>query len=64
MEETREEYKTYPKLVVPEFANNLYWKSWGNNDEVISESPWMTDDILNGKYFDKVYKRINKKNKL
>ena len=55
----REKYKTYPKLVVPEFAKITYiGKAGVDNDEVISEAPYkgMTDDIRNGKYFDKDYK--------
>ena len=64
MEESREKYKTYPKFVVPEFAKITYIGKAGlNNDEVISEAPYkgLTDDIRNGKYYDKDYKRINKK---
>ena len=64
MEESREKYKTYSKFVVPEFAKITYIGKAGlNNDEVISEAPYkgLTDDIRNGKYFDKDYKRINKK---
>ena len=64
MEESREKYKTYPKFVVTEFAKITYIGKAGlNNDEVISEAPYkgLTDDIRNGKYYDKDYKRINKK---
>ncbi len=39
MEESREKYETYPKLVVPEFAKITYMGEAGqNNEDVISES--------------------------
>lgn len=63
MEESREKYDTYPKMVVPEFASMTYIGDAGqNNEEVISEEPYqgMPDDIRNGKYFDDNYK-LNKK---
>lgn len=63
MEESREKYETYPKLVVPEFANITYMGDAGqNNEDVISEEPYdgIVDDIRNGKYFDENYKPINK----
>ncbi len=63
MEESREKYETYPKLVVPEFANITYMVNAGqNNEDVISEAPYteMPNDIRNGKYFDENYHRINK----
>ena len=63
MEESREKYETYPKLVVPEFAKISYMGDAGqNNEDVISEEPYdgITSDIRNGKYFDENYKRINK----
>ena len=46
--ESREKYETYPKYVVPEFANITYIGAAGlDNDDVISEAPYkgMTDDI-------------------
>ena len=63
MEESREKYETYPKMVVPEFANITYMGDAGqNNEDVISEAPYkgLPDDIRNGKYFDENYRRINK----
>ena len=63
MEESREKYATYPKLVVPEFARITYMSDAGqNNEDVISEAPYegLPDDILNGKYFDDNYKRLKK----
>ncbi len=63
MEESREKYDTYPKLVVPEFANITYMGDAGqDNEDVISEAPYagMPDDIRAGKYFDSNYKRIKK----
>ncbi|RGR85000.1 phenolic acid decarboxylase [Heyndrickxia coagulans] len=52
MEESREKYETYPKYVVPEFADITYIKNEGiNNEKVISEAPYatMADDIRSGK---------------
>ena len=63
MKESREKYETYPKLVVPEFANITYMGDAGqNNEDVISEAPYegMPNDIRNGNYFDENYKKINK----
>lgn len=63
MEQSREKYATYPKLVVPEFANITYMGDAGqNNEDVISEAPYkeMPNDIRNGKYFDQNYHRLNK----
>ena len=63
MLEAREKYETYPKLVVPEFANITHIGEAGeDNEDVISETPYegMSDDIRNGKYFDENYHRINK----
>lgn len=63
MEESREKYATYPKLVVPEFAHITYMGDAGqNNEDVISEAPYegLPDDIRNGKYFDDNYKRLKK----
>lgn len=63
MEESREKYATYPKLVVPEFAHITYMGDAGqNNEDVISEAPYegLPDDIRNGKYFDDNYKRWKK----
>lgn len=63
MHESREKYATYPKLLVPEFANITYiGKAGQNNEDVIAEAPYkgMTDDIRAGRYFDKAYKRIKK----
>ena len=63
MEQSREKYATYPKLVVPEFANITYMGEAGqNNEDVISEAPYkeMPNDIRNGKYFDENYHRLNK----
>lgn len=50
-------------LLVPEFATITYIRKAGqNNEEVIAEAPYkgMTDDIREGRYFDKDYKRIKK----
>lgn len=61
MEAEREKYETYPKLLVPEFANITYMGDAGlNNEDVISEAPYegMPSDIREGRYFDKNYKRI------
>lgn len=61
MEAAREKYETYPKLLVPEFANITYMGDAGlNNEDVISEAPYegMPSDIREGRYFDKNYKRI------
>lgn len=63
MEESRVKYETYPKYVVPEFAKISYMGDAGkDNDDVICEAPYegMTDDIRNGKYYTKDYKRIKK----
>lgn len=63
MEESREKYETYPKMVVPEFATMTYIGNAGqNNDEVINEEPYngMPDDIRAGKFYDENYKRISK----
>ena len=63
MEESREKYENYPKLVVPEFANITYVGEAGqNNDSVIDEAPYkgMTDDIRAGRYYDANYQRIQK----
>lgn len=60
MEAAREKYATYPKLVVPEFANITYMGAAGqNNNDVISEAPYagMPTDIRNGHYFDENYHR-------
>ncbi len=67
MLEAREKYETYPKLVVPEFANITYIGEAGeDNEDVISETPYegMPDDIRNGKYFDENYHRINNSKKV
>ncbi len=63
MRESREKYETYPKLVVPEFANITYIGDAGiDNEDVISEAPYdnLPDDIRSGKYFNAEYKRTNK----
>lgn len=63
MEESREKYATYPKLLIPEFAKITYiGKAGVDNEEVIAEAPYkgMTDDIRSGKYFDEQYKRRQK----
>ncbi len=63
MHKAREKYATYPKLVVPEFANITYMGNAGqNNEDVISEAPYasMPDDIREGNYFDENYHRLNK----
>jgi phenolic acid decarboxylase len=52
MKESREKYETYPKYVVPEFADITYLNNAGiNNEALISEAPYegMTDDIRAGK---------------
>lgn len=52
MEESRVKYETYPKYVVPEFADITFEKNEGlNNEKVISQAPYegMTDDIRSGK---------------
>ena len=59
MEEARQKYATYPKLVVPEFATITYiGKAGQNNEDVISKAhyPRMTADIRQGKFFDDIYK--------
>lgn len=63
MEESREKYDTYPKLVVPEFAHITYMGDAGqSNEDVISEAPYdgITNDIREGRYFDADYKRVSK----
>ena len=63
MEAAREQYATYPKLVIPEFANITYIGKAGiDNEEGISEAPYsgMISDIREGRYFDSSYHRINK----
>ena len=41
MEESREKYETYPKYLVPEFANITYiGKAGKDNEDVISEAPY------------------------
>ena len=63
MEESREKYATYPKLVVPEFATITYMGDAGvDNEAVISEAPYdgMTDDIRNGNYYDENYKPLKR----
>lgn len=52
MKESREKYETYPKYVVPEFAEITFLKNEGvDNEEVISKAPYegMTDDIRAGR---------------
>ena len=52
MLESREKYDTYPKYVVPEFADITYIGHPGvNNEKVVSQAPYegMTDDIRSGK---------------
>ncbi len=52
MEESREKYETYPKYVVPEFADITFMKNEGvNNEKVISQAPYegIGDDIRSGK---------------
>ena len=59
MEEARQKYATYPKLVVPEFATITYiGKAVQNNEDVISKAhyPRMTADIRQAKFFDDIYK--------
>lgn len=61
MEEAREKYATYPKLVVPEFATITYMaKAVQDNDEVIAKVPYagMTDDIREGKFYDENYLQL------
>ena len=63
MEEAREKYATYPKLVVPEFASITYVGDAGlDNEDVISQAPYngMPDDIRQGRYFDENYQRKNR----
>ena len=63
MEEAREKYATYPKLVVPEFASIIYVGDAGlDNEDVISQAPYngMPDDIRQGRYFDENYQRKNR----
>lgn len=64
MEASREKYDTYPKLVVPEFAQITYIGDAGqNNDDVINQAPYvgMTDDIRAGKFYDANYRHPNQK---
>lgn len=52
MEEARAKYETYPKYVVPEFADITYAKNEGtDNEKVIAQAPYegMPDDIRSGK---------------
>ncbi|MCY9433551.1 phenolic acid decarboxylase [Bacillus haynesii] len=52
MEESREKYETYPKYVVPEFADITFIENAGiDNEDLISKAPYpgMTDDIRAGK---------------
>jgi phenolic acid decarboxylase len=52
MKESREKYETYPKYVVPEFADITYLENVGkDNENIISKAPYegMTDDIRAGK---------------
>ncbi len=52
MEESRLKYETYPKYVVPEFADITFMKNEGvNNEKVISQAPYegIGDDIRSGK---------------
>lgn len=52
MEESRLKYDTYPKHVVPEFADITFSKNEGvNNEKVISQAPYegMTNNIRAGK---------------
>lgn len=63
MEESREKYETYPKMLVPEFATITYMGDAGqNNEDVISEVPYegMIEDIQEGLYFDADYRKIQK----
>lgn len=63
MEESREKYETYPKMLVPEFATITYMGDAGqNNEDVISEAPYegMIEDIQEGRYFDADYRKIQK----
>ncbi|KHO13444.1 phenolic acid decarboxylase padC [Latilactobacillus curvatus] len=63
MEESREKYETYPKMLVPEFATITYMGDAGqNNENVISEAPYecMIEDIQEGRYFDADYRKIQK----
>jgi phenolic acid decarboxylase len=59
MLEAREKYPTYPKYLVPEFAEITYIGDAGiDNDDVINEAPYkgMTDSIRNGSFYDADYK--------
>lgn len=61
MLESREKYETYPKYVVPEFAEITYIGYAGlNNQDVISEEPYknLSNEIRTGKYFDSNYKKL------
>lgn len=52
MKESREKYETYPKYVVPEFADITYIHHAGVNDEtIIAEAPYegLTDEIRAGR---------------
>lgn len=52
MIESREKYETYPKYVVPEFADITFMENAGiDNQKLISIAPYpgMTDDIRAGK---------------
>lgn len=52
MEESRLKYETYPKYVVPEFADITYAHNEGqDNEAVIAQAPYpgLTDDIRAGK---------------
>lgn len=52
MKASRLKYETYPKYVVPEFANITFMKNEGvDNERVISDTPYkgMADDIRSGK---------------
>lgn len=63
MEESREKYETYPKLVVPEFAQITYiGDASQDNADVINEEPYegMPDDIRAGKFYDEDYKHASK----
>ncbi len=54
MESSRVKYETYPKYVVPEFANITYIKNVGsNNENIISVAPYkgMTDEIRSGSFY-------------
>ena len=59
MEEARQKYATYPKLVVPEFATITYiGKAVENTQEIISKVhyPRLPANIRQGKFFDDIYK--------